>query len=173
MTVWAEDLSIGKILIGKKCGVNFWKKARKFCMQNLTKERKQPPVVILQQTTFYNICFLCLMLGIIRRSDVGVQFMSFPSQMFFRDINHGNRAAIFKENPLWLFPFNMTVAASCYYEKVRRTMRTAIVSYLLKYNIWNLYVAANMYSYFHPVFSKYQYGFRQGRSSQNCLCLWL
>ena len=27
----------------------------------------------------------------------------------------------------------MAVATYCYYEKVRRTMRTAIVSYLLKY----------------------------------------
>ena len=27
----------------------------------------------------------------------------------------------------------MTVASYCYYEKVRRTMRTAIASYLLKY----------------------------------------
>ena len=27
----------------------------------------------------------------------------------------------------------MAVASYCYYEKVRRTMRTAIVSYLLKY----------------------------------------
>ena len=58
--------------------------------------------------------------------------MNVSSQMFFKDINHGYRAAILKENPLWLFPFYMTVANSCYYEKVRRTMRTAVVSYLLK-----------------------------------------
>ena len=31
-------------------------------MQNLTKERKQPPVVILQQATSYNIFILCLWL---------------------------------------------------------------------------------------------------------------
>ena len=33
---------------------------------------------------------------------------------------------------LWLLPFFMAVATYCYYEKVRRTMRTTIVSYLLK-----------------------------------------
>ena len=32
---------------------------------------------------------------------------------------------------IFLIPFYM--ASYCYYEKVRRTMRTAIVSYLLKY----------------------------------------
>ena len=37
--------------------VNFWKK---LCMQNLTKEWKQPPVVILQQEIFLNIFILCL-----------------------------------------------------------------------------------------------------------------
>ena len=48
-------------------------------------------------------------------------------------INHGYRAAILKKNCLWLLPFYMAVASCCYYEKVRRTMRTAIVSYLFKY----------------------------------------
>ena len=33
----------------------YFLKKRKFCMQNLTKEQKQPPVVILQQVIFYNI----------------------------------------------------------------------------------------------------------------------
>ena len=84
-------------------------------MKNLTKEWKQPPVVILQQANFYNIFILCLWLRIIRRSDQGVQFMNFPSQIFF------------------LIPFYMAVASYCYYEKVRRTIGTAIVSYLLKY----------------------------------------
>ena len=58
--------------------------------------------------------------------------MNFPSQIVFNDISHGHRAAIFKKNSLWLLPFYMTVATYCYYEKVRITMRTAIVSYLLK-----------------------------------------
>ena len=58
--------------------------------------------------------------------------MNFSSMMFFSDINHGYRAAILKKNPLWLLPFYMAVATSCYYEKVRRTMRTAVISYLLK-----------------------------------------
>ena len=50
---------------------------------------------------------------------------------FFNDINHGYGAAILKENSLWLLPFYMVVATYFYYEKVRRTMRTAIVLYLL------------------------------------------
>ena len=54
----------------------------------------------------------------------------FPSQTFFNDINHGYRAAILKKNYLWLLPFYMVVATSFCYEKVRRTMRTAIVSNL-------------------------------------------
>ena len=41
-------------------------------------------------------------------------------------------AAITKKNYLRLLPFYMAVAIYCYYEKVRRTMRIAIVSYLLK-----------------------------------------
>ena len=52
-------------------------------MQNLKKEWKQPPVVILQQANFYNVFILCLRLRIIRRSDEGVWFMNFPSQIFF------------------------------------------------------------------------------------------
>ena len=54
-------------------------------------------------------------------------------RIFFNDINHGNRAAILKKNSLWLLPFYMAVATYCYYEKVRRMMRTAIVSYLLNW----------------------------------------
>ena len=60
--------------------------------------------------------------------------MNFPSQIFFNDINHGYRAAIFKKNSLWLLPFYMVVATYFYYEKVRKTMRDAIVS-----NLLNLY----------------------------------
>ena len=58
--------------------------------------------------------------------------MNFPSHIFFKDINHVYRAAIFKKNYLCLFPFYMVVATYYYYEKVQRTMRTAIVSNLLK-----------------------------------------
>ena len=100
-------------------------------MQILTKERKQPPVVILQKSIFYNIFILCLWLRIIRRFDQGVQFMNFPSQIFLNDINHGYRVARFKKNLSRLLPFYMTVATFCF-EKVRRTMRNAIALYLLK-----------------------------------------
>ena len=60
------------------------------------------------------------------------RFMNLLSQiLLFKDINHGYRAAILKKNYLWLLPFYMAVATYCYYEKVRRMMRTANVSYLL------------------------------------------
>ena len=98
-------------------------------MQNSTKERKQPPVVILQQSIFYDIFIRCLWLRIIRRSDQGVYFMNFPSQIFFNDINHGYRAAMLKKSSFWRLPLAATTY--CYYEQVRRTMRTVIVSYLL------------------------------------------
>ena len=58
--------------------------------------------------------------------------MNFPSQIFFNNINHGYRAAILNKNPFWLLPYYMAVATYCYYEKVCRSMHTAIVSYLLK-----------------------------------------
>ena len=58
--------------------------------------------------------------------------MNFSSQIFFNDVNHGCRVAILRKSALWLLPFYMDEAAYCYYKKVRRTMRTAIVSYLLK-----------------------------------------
>ena len=58
--------------------------------------------------------------------------MNFPSQIFFNDVNYGCRANILKKNSLWLLTFYMAVATYFYYEKVRRTMRTAMVSCLLK-----------------------------------------
>ena len=95
------------------------------------KKRKQPPVVVLQQATFYYVFILCLWLRIVRSSDQGVYFMNFLSKIFFSDNNHGYWAAILKTNSLWLLPFFMAVATYCYHEKVRRTMCTAILSYLL------------------------------------------
>ena len=58
--------------------------------------------------------------------------MNFPSQIFFNDINHGYRTVILKKNSLWLLPLYMVVTTYFYYEKMRRTMRTAIVSNLFK-----------------------------------------
>ena len=58
--------------------------------------------------------------------------MNFLAQIFFNDINHGYRAALLKKrSSLWLLLSYMAVATNCYYEKVRRMMRTAIVSYSL------------------------------------------
>ena len=75
----------------------YFLKRRKFCMQSLTKERKQPPVVILQQAIFYNIFILCFWLKVVRRTNQRVWFINFPSQIFFYDVNHGHRAAILKK----------------------------------------------------------------------------
>ena len=50
----------------------------------------------------------------------------------FNDINHGYRASIFKKNHMWLLPFYMAGATYCYYEKVRTTINTVTVSYLLR-----------------------------------------
>ena len=61
--------------------------------------------------------------------------MNSPLQIFFNNINHGYRAAILKKNVLWLVPFYMVVATYFYYEKVSRTMLTAIVSNLLNRNL--------------------------------------
>ena len=52
--------------------------------------------------------------------------MNLPSQIFFNNSNLGNRAATLKENTLWLLPFYMAVATYCYYERVCKTMCTAI-----------------------------------------------
>ena len=60
--------------------------------------------------------------------------MNFPSQIFFNDINYGYRAALLKKSSLWLLPFNMAMVSYCFYEKVRRTMRTAIVSYFYSFS---------------------------------------
>ena len=61
--------------------------------------------------------------------------LDFFFQMFLNDINHGYRAAILKENHLWMLSLYMAVTASCHHEKVRRTMCNAIVSYILKLSV--------------------------------------
>ena len=63
----------------------------------------------------------------------------------FSDSNHGQRAAIVKKNSSWLLPFYMVVATYCYYEKVRRMMSTAIVSYL--FNLFQLLQIVKRYYY--------------------------
>ena len=119
-----KDHSIGKLLREKNMRIlgQFLKK-RKICLQNLTKEWKQPSVVILQQTNFCNIFILCLQIRIIRRSDQGVQLMNFPSQIFFNDINHGYKAVLSKKNSLWLFSIYMDVAVIVIMKRGAERMR--------------------------------------------------
>ena len=116
-----EDHSTHRTLSEKKyMGIQgqFLKKW-KLCLQNLTKEWKQPPEGILQQVNFCNIFILCLQIRIIRRSDQGVQLMNFPSQIFFNDI--GYKAALLKKTSQWLLSIYMHVASYCYFEKGHRT----------------------------------------------------
>ena len=103
-----------------------------FCMRDLTKELKQPPVVILKQVIFYKIFILWLWVKSIKRYSQDVQFMNFPSHVFFNDINHCYNAAILKKNSLWLLLFYIALATYYYSEKEHRALRSAIVSYLLK-----------------------------------------
>ena len=125
----SEDLSIGRILSEKKyVSTGLISEKTDILYAELNEERKQPPVVILEQAILYIIFILYLCLRIIGTSD---QFMNFPSQIFFNNINHGYRAVILKKYSFWLLPFYMIVPTYFYCEKVRRTMRTAIVSNLL------------------------------------------
>ena len=55
--------------------------------------------------------------------------MNFRSHIFFNNINHDYKAALFKKNYLWLISFCMDVASYCCYEKMHTTMRTATASY--------------------------------------------
>ena len=105
-----EDLSIGRVLSEKKKLVlrGYFLKKQKLSVQNLTKERKPPPVVILQQAIFYNIFIPCLWIRIISRSNQGVQFMNFISQILFDHINLGFRAAILKKF-IWLWLLNSSM----------------------------------------------------------------
>ena len=56
----ADDHSTEKSLSEKKYGgAGLVSEKRKLCLQNVTKEWKQPPVYILQQANFCNIFILC------------------------------------------------------------------------------------------------------------------
>ena len=67
-----------------------------------------------------------------QKLDQGVNSLIFIQRYSFNDTYHGYRAAVLKKSSLWLLPFYMAVATYCYYEKMRRTMRGAILTYLLK-----------------------------------------
>ena len=58
--------------------------------------------------------------------------MNFPSQIFFNNINHDYRAALLRKSYLWVCLTHMLMSTYCYYEKVCRTIKTAIVLYLLQ-----------------------------------------
>ena len=110
---------------------NQFLKKRKICLQNLTKEQKQPPVVFLQQANICNIFILCLQIRFISRSDQGIYLMNFPSQICFNDIDHGYKAALLKKNSLWLLSVYVDVASYCYYEKRRRTDTRSLSIFIL------------------------------------------
>ena len=58
----------------------------------------------------------------------------------FNSIYHGYKAALLKKNPFWPLSFYMDVASYCYYEKVRRTIRTAIVLYFHSFSAAELII---------------------------------
>ena len=58
--------------------------------------------------------------------------MSFPSQIFLTDINHGYKTALLKKNSLWLLSMYMDVVSYCFYEKGRR--RNALLKYFYSFN---------------------------------------
>ena len=132
--IWlSEDISIGRILNEKKYSSTGLLSEKAEDLYAEFNETAEAAISSYSATGYFLICLiLSLWLRIIRRSYQGVQFIDFLSQIFFNDINHGYRAAMFKTNYLWLRPFYMSVTTYCYYEKVRRTMYTAIASYLLK-----------------------------------------
>ena len=91
-------------------------------------------------TTIYSVTgvfleYICSMLVVNNRQKIRSRCLvhEFSFTDIFNNINHGYRAAILNKNSLWLFPFYMAVVTYCYYEKVHRTMRTAIVSYIAGY----------------------------------------
>ena len=63
-------------------------------------KRAEAATVILAQAILYSIFILCLCQRIIGTSNQDAQFMNFPSQIFFNDINCGYGAAILKKNSL-------------------------------------------------------------------------
>ena len=69
----SEEFSTGRISSEtKKVGAGLIPEKTEALYAELKKERKQPPVVILQQMIFYNIFILWLWLRIITRSNQGV-----------------------------------------------------------------------------------------------------
>ena len=103
-------------------------KKRNLWIQNIEKELKQPPVVILQQSIFTIHLF-----GTCGSESLEDPIKVFSSWIFLeRDFLSWYRTAISKKSSLWLLPYYVAVATYCCYEKVRRTMHTAILSYLLK-----------------------------------------
>ena len=105
---------------------------QKLCLQNVTKEWKQPPVVIRNRRVLqYTYSMLVAKNYQKIRSRCLLHEFSFTD--IFNNVNYGNKAALLKKKSLWLLQFYMDVASYCYYETVRRTMHTAIVSYFYSF----------------------------------------
>ena len=54
--------------------------------------------------------------------------MNFPLQIFFKDFNHGYKAALLKKNSSWLLSVYIDVDSYCYYKK-RRSLRISSIFY--------------------------------------------
>ena len=135
------------------CGVNFHKEKMEVLQaERNTKqtERKQSPLVIIQQTIFHNVLILCFWLRIIRSTNRDVKWI-FLRIYFLNNFDHSCRTTILRKKSLWLLPYLIVVPTSCYYEKVHRTMHTVVLLYLFKHEqksfkiLFSIMVNAFMY----------------------------
>ena len=94
----------------KKCGDTklVSEKTEALYMQNLAKQWKEPPVIILQQANFYNTYSV-----VVAKNHQNIRSRFLVHEFSLTDI-------------FWIL-FYMAVTSHCYYEKVHRTMRNVIV----------------------------------------------
>ena len=109
--------------------VNFWKKA----LYAELNERVETATGSNSATgDFFKYIYFMLVAKNYQKIGSKCLVYEFSFTGIFNDINHGYRASIFKKNHMWLLPFYMAGATYCYYEKVRTTINTVTVSYLLR-----------------------------------------
>ena len=103
-------------------------------MQNLTKEWKQPPVVILNRRIFAIYLFYACKIRIIRRSDKVFSSWIFLRRYFLttkQSLQSRLQSSFIKGKLLWLLAIYMGVASYCYYEKGRWTNAPSLSIFIL------------------------------------------
>ena len=128
----SKNLSIGRTLSEKKYGDTGLISEKTEALYEELNERAEAATSSYSAKALFTDFLQYIYSVLVTKNHQEIRFRclvhEFSFANVFNDINHGYRAAILKENPLRLLPFYMAVATSCYYEKVRRTMRTATVS---------------------------------------------